>query len=159
MHASIDAVDDGSQGGGLSRAGRPGDQNKSAGQIGQPFGNRRQVEFAEARNPGGDHPERQGCLASLGEGAATKSGPVQPREGEIDVLLYVECLPLRWGEKRPDERVDLVAGEHRGTFDWTEFAVDPDPWCRISGQQEVGTLLIPENLQPRRDRLDVNFNH
>ena len=52
-----------------------------------------------------------------------------------------------------------LAGEHRGTFDRTELAVDPDPWCRVSGQQEVGTLLIPENLQPRRDRLDVDVVH
>ena len=155
----VDAVDDGSQRGRLSRAGRPGDQNESAGQIGQPFGHWRQVEFAEARNPGRDHPERQGCLASLGEGAATEAGPVQPREGEVDVLLDVERLPLRWGEEGPDEGVDLVAGEHRGTFDRTELAADPDPWRRVSGQQEVGTFLVPEDLQPRRDRLDVDFDH
>ncbi len=112
----------------------PVTRHEATGELGQPFGNRRQVELREARNPGGDHPERQGCLAPLSEGAATESGPVQPGEGEVDVLLDIERVPLRGGEEGPDERVNLLAREYRGTLDRTQLAVDSDPWCRTTGR-------------------------
>ena len=66
---------------------------------------------------------------------------------------------LRGFEYGPHEGVDLLARQDRGPFDRTEFAVDSDPWRRVTGQQEVGTLLVPEDLQPRRDRLGIDVVH
>ena len=57
--------------------------------------------------PGKDHPERQGCLATLVEGSATKSRPSQAsRRRNRDVVPYVEYSPARRIEEGPDERDD-----------------------------------------------------
>ncbi len=137
----------------------PVTSTKPRGRLASHSATVRQVEFGEARDLGRDHPQRQGGLAPLGEGAATEPGPVQPGEGEVDVLLDVEGGLLGRVQQRCARGVDLLAGEHRGPFDRAQLAVDADPGCRVSGQEEVRALLVPQDLEPRRDRRDVDVVH
>ena len=109
----VDASDDGCQGGRLSRAGRAGHQDQATGEPGHPLGHRRQPKLFEVRDVGGDHPERQRHLAPLVERAATKPGPVEPGEREVDVLMLVEDGLLLRGQHALHELGDLGALHRR----------------------------------------------
>ena len=54
-----------------------------------------------------------------------------------------------------DELFDLGAREHRRALERPQASVDPDPWLGTADQQQVRTLLVPEDLEPGVDSFDV----
>ena len=123
------------------------------------FRDRREAELVKARNSGRDHPERESSLTTLRERAATEAGPVEPGEREVNVLLYVEnrLLPevrsgrTRLSISRPD-KIGAPSMDEVARLLGSVGAESPD-------KEEVGALLIPEDLEPRCDRLDIDAVH
>ena len=151
----VDAVDDRGQGGRLSGAGRAGQEHKAPGQTGEPFGHGRQPELLEGRDVGRDHAEGKSGLTLLGKRAATKTGPVQPAEREVHVLILFEGGFLLRREHGSDDLIDLVAGQDRRVIEHAQLAVDSHPWLRARCEQQVRALPVPEDLQPWGDRINV----
>ena len=109
----VDAVDDRRQGGGLSRAGRSGQEHQPRGRRASHSATGGRPELVEGRDVGRDHAEGKGDLTLLGVRAATQAGPVQPAEGEVHVLIVCEGGLLLRREHGPDDLLDLLAGEDR----------------------------------------------
>ena len=93
------------------------------------------------------------------ERAATQPGLVLPGQGEVDVLVLLEDGLLLGTQHVVDELGDLGAREHRRALERSQASVDPDPRRRTTDEQQVGTLVVPEHLEPGVDPFVVGGAH
>src|ERR1700722_10156161 len=65
--------------------------------------------------------------------------------------MLFECLDLTRVQQRADNLIHFCTCHVAGALDRAELAVDPESWRRAPRQEEVGTSVVPEYLEPRRD--------
>ena len=58
-----------------------------------------------------------------------------------------------------DDLFDRGTGQHGRVLDRGELPVHPDAWLGSRREQQVRPLVVPQNLQPRGDGLDVGALH
>jgi len=89
----VDQVDDRGQGGGLARAGRPGDQDQAGLDVGQAPDLRRQPELVDGHGRAGNDPKHGRGPAPLAEQVDPEACKTRHLVGEVGVAGGLELLP------------------------------------------------------------------
>ncbi len=104
----VDVVDHGCESGRLSRAGRAGDENKTARLIGQPPDDRRKPELLHGSAIGGHTAHRHPHAATLLEDVDTESTDPLERVGEVGFPVVLERLRLALVHHAPSQALSCA---------------------------------------------------
>ena len=142
----VDLVDHRGQGGGLARAGGPGDQDQAAGLVGHLGHDGGQAQLFERPDLVGDAAERPGDGAALHEDVGAEAGQALDAEGEVKLPVFLEFVFLVVVQDAVDHLLGLGRRERR-VLDPLQQAVDADQRRRVGGDVQVGPPLVDHDLQ------------
>jgi hypothetical protein len=101
---AVDLVEHRRERGALARPRGPGDEHEPARLLGHLRHHRRQPELAERLDHERHLPHGQRHAAALLERVAAEAGELRDAEREVELVLLLEALLLRVGERRVGER-------------------------------------------------------
>jgi hypothetical protein len=135
------------QRGGLAGAGRAGDQDKAAGQVGEAGHRVGHAELVERLDRVWNGPEHGTAGVALHVQVAAVPGDADDAVREVQLLIALERLPLVGADRRAGQQRGVGGVQLAEAGQRAQGAVDPDHRRRADGQMQVGTARLDEGDQ------------
>jgi len=154
---AIDLVDEGCQGGRLTRAGRPGHEHETGSQLREAGNGRRKAQVLEVRRLVRDPPQRGRDVAALVKCIDAEAADAGTPEGEVDFELALERLELLFAHRAPDERQRVPGTERAHARYGAQLTVDTNHRWHSGGQVQVARAMVDRIAQHLLDRRTLTF--
>ena len=147
----IDVVDHRRQRGGLSRAGRSGDQEHAARAATQAGDDGRQADLLERQQLRRDQPQRDGDVAFLLKDGRSKAAGLAELKAEVRAALFLQLLLAAVGSDGSHE-LDGVFGIEDLGFQRAQAAVQPQRRRAPHVQVQVAGAFLDAGLEETVDK-------
>jgi hypothetical protein len=146
VEVHVDVVDHRRQGGGLARAGRPGDDEQPAGPANEFTADRRQPDLLEGQQLVGNEPQGDRDIAALAEDGHAEAGLGPVGKSEVTAALFLELLLGPLGGDGLHQGHAVVGVEDLGV-QVPQRAVETQRGLAPGAQVQVGRALANDGVE------------
>ena len=137
---AVDLVDQGREGGRLTRAGRAGDEHEAAGPLGQLVEGRRDPELLERLDLGGDQAEGGAECLALPVDVHTEAREAGDGMREVDLAIQLEVLLLLGREDAVEQLLRDIGRQRRDLLQRLQLPAYAHDRVRAHGDVQIGRV-------------------